>query len=317
MNRPPPDPVIQKKGIVLPASPVDAMPANSSALADSAVRAVAAGSELQTTSCGSGDMVWRHWPAPAFEAARAPVVLLHGGSGSWTHWLRNIAALRAQGRDVWAPDLPGFGDSASAPGGSDADAMVAPLATGLQALFAGQPCDLVGFSFGGLSAGLLLAAHPQLARRLVLVGAPAMGVVAGRQFELKAWRHLQDPAAQEAAHRHNLAALMLHDATAIEGLALQLHVANVQRDRAPRRRLAHTDALAKALAQVRCPVHAIYGAHDALYRSWIEELGQAYAAAAPRWFRGMTLIAGAGHWVQFEAAQAFDYALQQVLNVRA
>ena len=32
----------------------------------------------------------------------------------------------------------------------------------------------------------------------------------------------------------------------IDGLALQTHVANVLRDRMPRRRLAHTDILARA-----------------------------------------------------------------------
>jgi 2-hydroxy-6-oxonona-2,4-dienedioate hydrolase len=283
--------------------------------AASAIDDVASDSRLHNTACGAGSIVWRHWPASADgPPQKEPVVLLHGGSGSWTHWLRNIAALRAQGREVWAPDLPGFGDSGASPHGSDADALVVPLAAGLKSLFSGRAIDLVGFSFGGLTAGLLLAAHPSLAQRLVLVGAPAMGVVPGRQFELKAWRHLADPAAQEAAHRHNLGALMLHDAAAIEGLALELHVANVMRDRAPRRRLAHTDALARALPLVRCPIHAIYGAHDALYRQWITALEQAYADAAPHFFRGMTLIENAGHWVQFEQPDAFDAALRKVLG---
>jgi 2-hydroxy-6-oxonona-2,4-dienedioate hydrolase len=44
-----------------------------------------------------------------------PVVLFHGGSGSWTHWVRNIQPLVAAGRQVIAADLPGFGDSASPP----------------------------------------------------------------------------------------------------------------------------------------------------------------------------------------------------------
>ncbi len=47
------------------------------------------------------------------------MVLLHGGSGSWTHWIRNIPMLLACGRQVWAQDLPGFGDSASPPSITD------------------------------------------------------------------------------------------------------------------------------------------------------------------------------------------------------
>ena len=274
------------------------------------------------TPCGDGAMVWHQWPASSDGASasdRPPVVLFHGGRGNW---VRNIDALRAAGRDVWAADLPGFGDSARPSTGGDADALIEPLAVGLAMLLARDapgadapallPCDLVGFSFGGMTAGMLLAAHPQLARRLVLVGAPAMGVVPSRQFELTAWRHLPDAQAQDAVHRDNLAALMLHDRAQIDGLALQLHRANLARDRMPRRRLAHTDILARSLPHVTCPVHAIYGEHDALYKQWINQLAAAFAAVTPD-FRGFTLIPDAGHWVQFEPA-AFDAALLSALG---
>lgn len=274
------------------------------------VQRLAALATRRTTPCGEGELVWHVW-GQARPGVR-PLVLLHGGSGSWTHWVRNIDALVSAGHQLWVPDLPGFGDSAPSPTGGDADGLVQPLHDGLQALLGGHPCDLVGFSFGGMTAGLLLAAHPGLAARLVLVGAPAMGVVPQRQFELKAWRHLPSGQEQLDIHRYNLAALMLHDTRLIEGLALQTHVANVLRDRMPRRRLAHTDILARSLPQVACPVHAIYGQHDALYKSWIHQLEDAYVQTAPD-FRGMTLVADAGHWVQFERPQAFHAALLAAL----
>lgn len=274
------------------------------------VQRLAAQATRHTTPCGAGEVVWQRWGAG--QNGARPLVLLHGGSGSWTHWVRNIEELVAAGHTLWVPDLPGFGDSALPPGGSDADALVEPLHAGLQQLLQGQACDLVGFSFGGMTAGMLLAAHPELAARLVLVGAPAMGVVPRRQFQLKAWRHLPTPEQQIDIHRHNLAALMLHDAALIDGLALQTHLANMERDRMPRRRLSHTDILARSLAQVACPVHAIYGQHDALYKSWIDQLADAYAQAAPD-FRGMAMIEGAGHWVQFERPQAFHAALLAAL----
>ncbi len=281
------------------------------------IAALDARAQLHHTPCGAGQLVWRAWPAPAVRVGEGgheppPVVLLHGGSGSWTHWLRNIDALVAEGRRVLVPDLPGFGDSALPPAGGDADAIFAPLEAGLQQLVGDVACDLVGFSFGGMAAGLWAAQHPARAARLVLVGAPAMGVVPTRQFELKAWRHLTDEAAREAVHRHNLAALMLHDVRLIDGLALQLHTANVVRDRMPRRRLSSTDILARSLASVPCPVLAIYGAHDALYKQWISQLGVAFEQATPH-FRGLELIADAGHWVQFEQAAAFNRALRRAL----
>ena len=39
-----------------------------------------------------------------------PLVLLHGGMGSWSHWLRNIGAL-AREFTVITLDMPGYGSS--------------------------------------------------------------------------------------------------------------------------------------------------------------------------------------------------------------
>ncbi|MDB5966071.1 MAG: alpha/beta hydrolase fold protein [Polaromonas sp.] len=257
-------------------------------------------------------MVWHVWTPEGGETALAPVVLLHGGSGSWTHWVRNITGLVSQGRRVYVPDLPGFGASALPPAGIDADALQFPVEEGLQALLGEVACDVVGFSFGGMVAGFLASGFPGRVARLVLSGAPGLGIAPRQKVDLKAWRHLADPAAREAAHRFNLAALMLHDSASIDDLALWLQAANVPRDRLKRRRLARTDALARVLGTLLCPVHAIYGAEDVLYLGRTEALAQVLALAPG--FRGLTLIEGAGHWVQFERADAFNVALRAVLD---
>ena len=103
-----------------------------------------------TTPCGDGQLVWHAWGREQDE----PLVLLHGGSGSWTHWIRNVEALAAAARRVVVPDLPGFGDSARPPGGQDADFVAPALATGLRELLGDAPVDVVGFSFGGLTAAI-------------------------------------------------------------------------------------------------------------------------------------------------------------------
>lgn len=272
--------------------------------------------ELQVT--------WHVWGPAERDGTRPPVILLHGGSGSWTHWVRNIEPLLAAGHTVAAPDIPGFGDSDLPPGGHDVDAVVEPLAQGARQLLAdpavlGAPATAgegraawVGFSFGGMTAGLVAAQSPDLCERVVVVGAPAMGILSDRQFTLKGWRHLQSEAAQMAVHRHNLEVLMFSDPALIDDEVLQMHVENVHRDRMPRRRLAATDILAQALRRTPCPVHAIYGASDVLYGPYLPRLEAAFADAAPD-FRGLTFIDGAGHWVQYERAAAFDAELARVL----
>lgn len=262
--------------------------------------------ERITTPCGAGHMVWHAW------GSGRPLVLLHGGSGSWTHWLRNIEPLVAAGRRVIAADLPGFGDSAVPATGSDADALPEPLQAGLAHIVGDAAVDVAGFSFGGMTAGLWAQRFPARVARLVVVGAPGLGLFAQRPVDLSPWRHLDDEAQRDAVHCANLAALMLHDPQAIDATALALHKANVVRDRMKGRSLARTDALARALQQALCPVWAIYGEQDALYRGRMDEVRARLQTA--RDFRGMTVVPGAGHWVQYERPEAFNAALLAVLD---
>ncbi|WP_092004519.1 alpha/beta fold hydrolase [Polaromonas sp. OV174] len=264
------------------------------------------------TPSGEGSLVWHLWGPESSPSGTMPVVLLHGGSGSWTHWLRNIAALLASGRRVLVPDLPGSGDSAMPPRGGDADALPEPLEQGLQILLGDSACELVGFSFGGMVAGFLAERFPARVARLMLVGAPGLGITPQPVISLRAWRHLPDAAERDAVHRGNLAALMLYRSEAISEATLRLHVANVVRDRMTGRRLSRTDALLRSLAQLRCPMHAIYGREDALYLGKLAALETALRQAGD--FRGLAFIEEAGHWVQFEQAQAFNEALLAVLD---
>lgn len=257
-------------------------------------------------------MVWHGWGA----VHRPSVVLLHGGSGSWTHWVHNIAPLRDAGWRVLVPDLPGFGDSDLPSGCTDVDALPAHLHAGLQQLQQSGQCadevSVVGFSFGGMAGALWLAEHAQDAQRLVLVGAPGMGLTVPERIPLKGWRHLPTPEAQEVVHRHNLMALMLQNPNSLDDLALSLHAANVARDRMPRRRMSSTDIVAQTLPQLQVPVSAIYGEHDALYKGRLPELQAAMQRQAAHWGQWHT-VAGAGHWVQYEAAQTFNAALLDIL----
>lgn len=260
-----------------------------------------------TTPCGDGSLVWHVWGP----ASGAPIVLLHGGAGSWTHWVRNIAPLVQAGRRVLVPDMPGFGDSARPPDGEDADVLPRWLERGLQLLAGDAPVDLAGFSFGGLAGGIWAHEVPGRIARLVLVGVPSLSNELLRPLDLRIWHTTPPGPARDALHRHNLLQLMLAREHTADALAVALHGANVERDRMRKRRLMLVDVLARILPALPMPVSGIWGSEDALYVTRRELVGRVLATAPG--FRSMTWIDGAGHWVPFEDAPAFDRALAEAL----
>ena len=135
---------------------------------------VLAPARRHATPCGDGELVWHVWGDDAHE----PLVLLHGGSGSWTHWIRNIPEL-SRHYQLWVPDLPGLGQSAM-PAKPHIPASVAEgVVAGLDRLFpAGGSLRLAGFSFGGHIAGLTAARLRERISDLVLIGVAALGLPA-------------------------------------------------------------------------------------------------------------------------------------------
>jgi pimeloyl-ACP methyl ester carboxylesterase len=114
------------------------------------------------------------------------LVCLHsreGSSRSFAQFLPEVAV----DRSVYAPDLPGFGESDAAPpignldaghpnggradvGHAEAARAVGDLAMDLRL----RQIDVLGVRFGAAVALELASARPELVRRLVLVGAPQM-----------------------------------------------------------------------------------------------------------------------------------------------
>jgi pimeloyl-ACP methyl ester carboxylesterase len=257
-----------------------------------------------------GRMIWHAWGSDT-----APtILLLHGGSGSWTHWIRNIQPLVAEGYRVLAVDLPGFGDSDPPANGGDADALVEPLHAAWQLMRQHDNNILMGFSFGGMTAALWLAQYPQDAQTLVMVGAPGFGLASPKRIPLKGWRHLATESLQAQAHRHNLMGLMLHDQANLDEVAMRLHVLNVVRDRMTRRRLSSTPVLVEAMPKIKCPVHVIYGEFDAFYLDRLPEVETMFKQVTPNLVLWQ-LVKGMGHWVQYENPTGFHRALKHTLSL--
>ena len=243
-----------------------------------------------------GIQVWHAWST----SAGRPLVLLHGGSGSWTHWLRNIQGL-SKDRAVYALDLPGFGDSDLPPDARDADDLQHHVAQGLRQLLGEGPHDVMGFSFGGMTAGFIAAAQPDLIRRLVLVGIPGLGLF-GDPLDLRGLR--EDMSRQERRDilRHNLLQIMLRHPESVDEATLDLQDANVSRDRLRRRRIARGDVLVHLQSTWQCPIHTIWGEFDSLVEDRLYRVPEVLNQCRLVSFH---VVPQAGHWVQYERPEGF------------
>jgi len=99
-----------------------------------------------------------------------PLLCLHSSPHSGRAFARFLAITGA-GRSVFAPDLPGFGDSDPPPSGAGVAEHAAAIGDFLDTMRLRQ-IDVLGHRFGALVAVELAAAHPAQVRRLVLVSPP-------------------------------------------------------------------------------------------------------------------------------------------------
>lgn len=171
--------------------------------------------KLRTPS-GTGEMVWRVW------GAGSPLLLFHGGSGSWTHWLRNIPALE-QHYELWVPDLPGLGQSAMPPEPWTPSSVARVVREGIDTLLGEDtPLRLVGFSFGGHIAGLVASQLSARLRDLTLVGVAGLGLRADPREPFAKERPGMSPEELAAVHVKNLEILMIADPAKVDDLAVHL-----------------------------------------------------------------------------------------------
>lgn len=265
---------------------------------------VGAAARRAETPCGDGSMAWRLW------GEGTPLVLLHGGSGSWRHWIRNIEVF-ARDRLVVAPDLPGLSESAMPPPPVEPGRTAGIVIDGLRRLLGdGTRYDLAGFSYGANIAGHVAAAEGGKVRSLTIVGAGALGLPRSHTPLEKVRDKTGE--ARIAAHRFNLASLMFADPARIDPLALAIQEWNTVHARLRSRPLAHTPSLRDALSRATAPLAAIYGERDAI--AWPNLHLRYEVLRALRPDVGIHVIPGAGHWVAYEAAEAFNAALAQALR---
>ncbi len=114
-----------------------------------------------------------HWAEIGEESRRVPVVLLHGLNDSYLTWKRAAPALAAD-RRVLMPDLPGYGLSERPNASYELRWHAHVMAKWLEAVGLDR-VDIVGHSFGGGVAQVMLLECPTKIRRLVLVASGGLG----------------------------------------------------------------------------------------------------------------------------------------------
>ena len=141
-------------------------------IAVNATRASAAGTVVVRRAFFDGPMGQLHYrrAAPLRAAGNlTPVVLLHQSPLSG-RMFSELLPILASDRVVYAPDTPGYGESA-APAQAPS---VEEYGAALQAFIADlkEPVDLVGYHTGALLAAQIAARYPATVRRLVLISYP-------------------------------------------------------------------------------------------------------------------------------------------------
>lgn len=238
--------------------------------------------------------------------AGEPLVLLHGGMGSWNHWTRNIDALAGR-FTLYLLDMPGYGDSPAVPRDIPDDDYVALVAATVAEIAREQPVRLAGFSFGGVIAALVAASLQARVSALSLVGAGGFGrspvALDMKPFPPEA----AGPGSLRKVLRHNLGALMIADPAKITDDAVDLQLANVRRTRFDGRHVSLSDKMPPTLKRIPSPVHMIWGERDVL--PYPNARARADAARAARPDARIELVPDAGHWVQFEAPEAVNRSM--------
>ena len=238
-------------------------------------------------------MAWWGWGnGPA-------LVLLHGGAGSWQHWVRTVPAFSRTHR-VLAPDLPGLGESADPPAPPDMETISAIVGAGIDELLGPRASyDVVGFSFGASLGGHLALLHGARVRSLTLVGAG--GLVRPRTPMTLV--RVRDKSGESLSEAHP---------AKIDALAIAIQDWNARHARLDTPALIARRPLARSLPELRVPVNAIWGERDQVAYYTLAERIAALRALCPA--VALRIIPVSGHWVAYEVADEFNAALAELLR---
>jgi pimeloyl-ACP methyl ester carboxylesterase len=259
-----------------------------------------------------------YWAEMGRASTAPPIVLLHGLNNSCLSWSQ-VAPLLATDRRVLMLDLPGHGRSERPNVGYELDWYARIVAQWIEALGI-EKVDVVGHSFGGGVAQMLLLECPERIRRLVLVAAGGLGKRVGWSLRLASLphvvEHLGQPfmalgtrlALRDARHAltpEDIAALSKLNSQAGSARAFARSVRDVIDWRGQTRNFLHRVGEVKRLP----PILVLWGDRDGL-------IPIAHGRAFADFMKGALFqtFEGCGHYLHNEQPEAFARMVREFLD---
>jgi pimeloyl-ACP methyl ester carboxylesterase len=240
-------------------------------------------------------------------AATPSVVCIHGFCQSSEYWAPTIERLATDGIAAVAVDLPGFGDSAAAPGPYTMEGYADLLAAMLDA-FGVEKATVIGGSMGGVVAQHFAIRHPDRLEKLVLVATgartpnPAAALEKADAIERTPWtEEIATKSVQGFFHRpvdgETLARYRDIVCTAARPAAASASRSN-----------GGSNTLDQ-LADIAAPTLIVQGAHDT---GRTPEHGALMASLMPN--ARLAVLPNSGHTPQLEEPEAFLETLAPFLS---
>ena len=258
----------------------------------------------ETTVC------WRIW------GKGQPIIFLHGGYGSWRHWIKQVIYL-AKDYQILVPDMPGFGESSDLKSAHTPENISLNLYQTFRKLKITDldNINLIGFSFGGLISGHLSYQFFKKGielKNLILVGPGGTGARRGPMREMV--RRTSKMSFEEIlkAHFENLKILMINNPKNIDLLSLYIQLENTNNHRLKSRPISATNTLIKILEKQNIIPYLIFGEKDATVGPYLEERISIFRAACKD--IRIHVEINAGHWIMYEKPDNFNKLIKQIIS---
>ena len=237
------------------------------------------------------------------------LVLLHGGYGSWMHFLKNVEEL-SKNFQVIVPDMPGFGESEPFPKVPNLDEYAQTLVDALYSLTNGSNYNIIGFSFGSAIGSHMIKFAGDKVNRLTLVGYNRTGNMPFKRPKMISWRDAKTEEELNAAQRHNLSVMMIHNKEKIDEMAINLQTLNTRGTKVRSLEIVASHDLPNRILSISQPIDIIWGEFDVTLIKGIDDAQSRMKELIPD--VRFHIIPNSGHWIQFEEYDKFNSTIEKI-----